>query len=46
MAASFFFACGEAYTLSNHGFYAIVDRIRQAASMDETKFIEPIIRPL
>ena len=45
MAAAFIFRNGEVFSLGNHGFYPIVDRVRASASPDESGMIEPIVRP-
>jgi hypothetical protein len=45
MAAAFIFPNRKVFSLGNHGFYPIVDRIRAAASADESRIIESIVRP-
>lgn len=45
MGGAFIFPNGEIFSLGSHGFYPIVDRVRAAASTDESRMIEPIVRP-
>ncbi len=46
MAGAFIFANRDVFSCGNHFFYPIVDRVRGAASADESAIIEPIVRAI